>query len=92
MRPTNSGIMPYLFRSSEAPELKSSASACFLLRAARRGNRARACSTLRDDVGQPDERAAEDEQDVRRVDGDEPLLGCLRPPWGGTLASQPRRS
>ena len=35
--------------------------------------------TLADDVGQADERAAQDEQDVRRVDVDELLLGVLAP-------------
>ena len=34
---------------------------------------------LTDDVGQADERAAQDEQDVRRVDVDELLLGVLAP-------------
>ncbi len=44
------------------------------------------------DVGQAHERPAQDEQDVRRVDVDEFLLGCLRPPCGGPEASVPSTS
>ena len=41
---------------------------------------------LDDLLPEPVERAAADEQHVRGIDLDEVLVGCLRPPWGGTLA------
>ena len=44
-----------------------------------------------DDLVEPGERAAADEEDVRRVDLDELLVRVLAPPWGGTEAVVPSR-
>ena len=91
-RPTNSGIIPNLLRSSGSTCANSTPVSCLVasVRSAREAD-ALLADAVRDDLLEPDERAAEDEQDVGGVDRMSSCCGCLRPPCGGTEASVPSR-
>ena len=90
-RPTNSGISPYLSRSSWI-SCSSSFSRFDLVHLGLRAEAHRPLAdALLDDLLESLERAAADEQDVARVDLDVVLVRVLRPPCGGTLATVPSR-
>src|SRR5713226_5945107 len=50
-----------------------------------------AAGALLDNFFEADEGPTADEQNVGGIDGGEFLVGCLRPPWGGTLATVPSK-
>jgi len=88
-RPTNSGIMPNLMRSSGVTWARvsraraSPASSRPVAPPARAEPEALLADALADDLLEPDEGAAADEEDVRGVDLDVCCSGCLRPPGAG---------
>ena len=91
MRPTSSGIRPYLIRSwgmssASRPEAASGADLGLGLEPDHGP-----AQPLGDDLVQPDEGAAADEQDVGRVDRDEFLVGMLAAALGRNVGrSSPR--
>ena len=90
MRPTNSGIMPYLFKSSGSTFFRSSASDSFLEAGSSLAKPRDVVPTRWATMSARPTKAPPRMNRMFVVSmGMSSCWGCLRPPWGGTLASQP---